>query len=112
MRINRPRRFLATIAILALAACGQTNHDTSLLAAADRIARGRVAESARLQAQADASLGEQRAFVRGRAADAARLQAQADASLGEQRAFVRGRAADAARLQAQADASLGERDDS
>jgi hypothetical protein len=54
MPISRPRRFLATIAILALAACGQTNRDASQPAAADHIARGRAADAARLQAQADA----------------------------------------------------------
>ena len=68
-------------------------------------ARGRAADSARLQGQADLSTTQQAATVRGRAADSARLQGQADLSTTQPAATVRGRAADSARLQGQADLS-------
>ena len=70
----------------------------------DATARGRVADVARLQGQANAYVEAQEALARGRAADTARLQAQGDAFLQGQQALARGRAADTARLQAQADA--------
>jgi hypothetical protein len=46
--------------------------------------------------------------VRARSADSARLQAQADAYFAQQAATVRARSADSARLQAQADAYFAE----
>ena len=70
--------------------------------------RARSADSARLQAQADAYFAQQAATVRARSADSARLQAQADAYFAQPAATVRARSADSARLQAQADAYFAE----
>jgi hypothetical protein len=83
----------------------------------DPLARGRSADTARWQGQADAYLNAKdatAALERGRAAETARWQAQAAAYLtaerSERAALERGRAADAERWQAQADAWLSGRD--
>jgi len=77
---RHPRRVLVVAVVVALGILvGSTGGYLAYQASPDPWARGRAADAARLQAQADAYGAGRAAVERGRVADAARLQAQADA---------------------------------
>ena len=78
---RRRPTLVATIAALVVAG-GLAGFAATRDSGASDTSRGRAADSARLQAVADAYLAHPSDLDRGRAADAARLQAQADAYLG------------------------------
>jgi hypothetical protein len=83
------RRWKAVVAVVASGlligvAGGSVTAYVAQREVAEDVARGRAADSARLQGQADAYLSEL-AIQRGRAADAQRLQAYADWWLGTHR---------------------------
>jgi hypothetical protein len=80
----RPRRWtrVAVLGVVGLAMLGGgLGGYLASRPAEDGLARGRAADAARWQAQAEAYLQGEGAVARGRAADAARWQAQAEAYL-------------------------------